>query len=154
MPEYSPKLNILIAEDDDAAAHLIQTNLRRTGIEATYIRAKDGEQAIKFLNDPDAATPPFSYKDKLAVLLDIRMPKVDGVQVLQFIKQSQKFKKLPVIMFTTSNRDTEVNRCYELGCNFYLRKEVDYKLFSEKVSNLSAFLQNVEMPVLEVHQDV
>ena len=154
MPEYVPTLNILIAEDDDAAAHLIKTNLRRTGIDASFIRAKDGEQAIAFLKKPELATPVFSYKDQLVVLLDIRMPKVDGVQVLQFIKQSEFYKKIPVIMFTTSNRSEEVRRCYDNGCNFYIKKEVDYKKFSEKIANLSAFLQSAELPVLEASENV
>jgi len=154
MPEYVPSLNILIAEDDDAAAHLMVTNLKRTGIEATFIRAKDGEEADAFLKNPEQASPAFSFKDKVVVLLDIRMPKMDGVQVLQFIKQSDYFKILPVIMFTTSNRDVEIRRCYENGCNFYLKKEVDYQKFSEKISILSAYLQNAELPVLEETENV
>ena len=154
MTEYIPSLNILIAEDDDGAAHLIKTNLKRTGIDAKFIRAKDGEEAIAFLKNPDLAKPTFSFKDKLVVLLDIRMPKVDGVQVLQFIKQSEYYKILPVIMFTTSNRAAEVKRCYEAGCNFYMKKEVDYKKFSEKISNLAAFIQNAELPVLEASENV
>jgi len=79
---------------------------------------------------------------------------MDGVQVLQFIKQSGYFKILPVIMFTTSNRDVEIRRCYENGCNFYLKKEVDYQKFSEKISILSAYLQNAELPVLEETENV
>lgn len=154
MTEYVPSLNILIVEDDDGAAHLIKTNLKRTGIEAKFIRAKDGEEAIAFLKSPELANPAFSFKDKVVVLLDIRMPKVDGVQVLQFIKQSEFYKLLPVIMFTTSNRAEEVRRCYEAGCNFYIKKEVDYKRFSEKIASLSAFIQNAELPVLEVSENV
>lgn len=148
MEQYIPKLNILIAEDDDAAAHLIKTNLKRTGIEANFIRAKDGQEALEMLADPSKAKPHFSYKDKLVVLLDIRMPKLDGIQVLKSIKKSERFKKLPVIMFTTSSRDVEVAKCYELGCNFYFKKRVDYKEFTETIKSLAAFLERSELPVL------
>ena len=154
MVEYTPELNILIVEDDDGAAHLIKTNLKRTGICAGFIRAKDGEEAMKFLTDPSSAPKPFSYRDKLVVLLDLRMPRADGAQVLKFIKTSDKLAKIPVIMFTTSNRPAEVKRCYELGCNFYIKKEVDYKKFSEKISILSSFIQSAEIPVLENVEDV
>ncbi len=147
MPEYVPRQNILIVEDDDAAAHLIKTNLKRTGIEAQFIRAKDGEEAIIFIENPDKAEPVFSYRDKLVILLDVRMPKMDGVQVLTRIKQSKKYKTLPVIMFTTSKR--EVSKCYELGCNFYVVKEVDYQKFTRTIGALAAFIESAELPVLE-----
>jgi len=88
------------------------------------------------------------------LLLDVRMPKMDGVQVLKYIKKSEVFKMIPVIMFTTSNRSSEVNRCYENGCNFYFRKEVDYQKFIETIKNLSAFIQSAELPVLEVTENV
>jgi CheY-like chemotaxis protein len=147
--EYQPKLNILIVEDDDGAAHLIKTNLRRSSIDAEFHRAKDGEHALEILNEAKEQGTPFSFIDKLIILLDIRMPKLDGTYVLKFIKESEYFSRIPVIMFTTSNREEEVRNCYELGCNFYIKKEVDYKKFSEKIAILASFIDCAEIPVLE-----
>ena len=137
--------NVLLVDDSSTMRKIIGRSLRQAGIDFDNIfEAADGLEALDVLEKESVDL----------VLSDIRMPKVDGVQVLQFIKQSKKFKKLPVIMFTTSNREEEVRRCYEYGCNFYLKKEVDYKKFSEKISILSSFIENAEIPVLEVSVDV
>ncbi len=136
-----PLLHILIAEDDDAAAHLIKTNLQRAGIDAQYHRTKNGEEAVKFIESPIVP----SY-DKLVILLDVRMPKMDGVQVLKFIKESPTLKKIPVIMLTTSDRPKEVELCYQNGCNFYLKKQVDYTKFVDSIKKFAAFITACEIP--------
>jgi len=136
---------MLIAEDDDAAAQLIKTNLRRSGIEASYVRARNGEEAIAILGGSGPEAIPES--GRLVVLLDMRMPKVDGLQVLKHMKASQKLKKVPVIMLTTSDRPKEVELCYQLGCNLYLKKQVDYAKFTESIGRLAAFISCCELPL-------
>ncbi|HPS54770.1 MAG TPA: response regulator, partial [Sedimentisphaerales bacterium] len=74
------------------------------------------------------------------ILLDIRMPKVDGHDVLECIKKDPKLKKIPVIMLTTADDSSEVDLCYDLGCSFYMVKPVDYNSFMEAVESLGKFL--------------
>ena len=136
-------VNILIAEDDDAAAHLIKTNLMRAGLEASYLRARNGEEVLQLL---DGGT--ISPTDKLVVLLDIRMPKIDGIRVLKEMKGSAALKKIPVIMLTTSDRAQEVDECYRIGCNAYLKKQVDYSRFVDSIKKLASFIQSCEIRII------
>ena len=138
-----PILNILIAEDDDAAAHLIKTNLKRAGLDTVFFRTKNGDETIKILEGSE-----ISRKDKLLVLLDIRMPKVDGISVLKHMKSSPVLRKIPVVMLTTSDNPKEVEACYQFGCNFYLKKQVDYTKFVDAIKKLSEFVKVCELPAM------
>lgn len=141
--DNAPVLHVLIAEDDDAAAHLIKTNLMRAGLEASYMRAKNGEEVLQLLND---GSVPVS--DQMVVFLDIRMPKIDGIRVLREMKNSPGLRKIPVVMLTTSDRAQEVDECYQLGCNAYLKKQVDYSRFVDSIRKLAAFVQSCEIPII------
>ncbi|OGV39910.1 MAG: hypothetical protein A2020_15960 [Lentisphaerae bacterium GWF2_45_14] len=146
--DREPAVNILIAEDDDAAAHLIKTNLMRAGLDAAYLRAKNGEEVLQLLSG--GTIPPL---DKLVVLLDIRMPKIDGIRVLREMKESPLLRKIPVIMLTTSDRAQEVDECYRIGCNAYLKKQVDYSRFVDSIKKLASFIQSCEIPVIGDWED-
>lgn len=141
--QADPILNILIAEDDDAAAHLIKTNLKRAGLDTVFFRTKNGDETIKILEGNE-----ISRKDKLLVLLDIRMPKVDGISVLKHMKASPVLRKIPVVMLTTSDNPKEVEACYQFGCNFYLKKQVDYTKFVDAIKKLSEFVKVCELPAM------
>ncbi len=135
---------ILIAEDDEAHAALIQRNLKRAGITGQQLRFSDGQQTLDFLQrrGESQRTPGTAY----LLLLDIKMPKVDGVEVLRRVKEDPELKKLPVIMVTTTDDPQEVERCHELGCSSYMSKPVEYEQFAEAVRRLGLFLNVVEMP--------
>jgi CheY-like chemotaxis protein len=143
-----PILNILISEDDDAAAHLIKTNLKRAGLDSVFFRTRNGEETVAFLENC-----PVPGKDKLIVLLDIRMPKMDGTRVLEYMKGSEAFSKIPVIMLTTSDRPKEVDLCYRLGCNSYLKKQVDYTKFVDSIKKLASFIEVSEIPCFGEYVD-
>ncbi len=74
------------------------------------------------------------------MLLDVRMPKVDGLDVLRRIKDSEKLRRIPVIMLTTTSESSMIEQCYDLGCSCYMVKPVDYHRFMEAVQNLGKFL--------------
>ena len=88
------------------------------------------------------------YNRGYVLLLDIKMPKVDGVEVLRQLKQDDELKKLPVIMVTTTNNPKEIDECYRLGCSHYITKPVDYDAFVETIQKLGLFLKIVQLPHL------
>ncbi len=141
------KLSILLAEDDEAAASLIKRNIRRSGIDANFIHAKDGQEVIDILNGTSL------INTKVVLLLDLKMPKLNGLQVLEIIKVKNEFKKIPVIMLTTSDRNIEIELCYNKGCNFYIKKQVDYQKFMERITHIINFVKICELPIFKEVKD-
>ncbi|MBI4825377.1 MAG: response regulator [Nitrospirae bacterium] len=136
---------ILLAEDDLGHAGLIMKNLKRTGIENEIIHFKDGQEALNFLFGQGPG-PRKHNGAAYILLLDIRMPRVDGIEVLVRMKKDEKLRRIPVIMVTTTDDDTTIKKCYELGCASYIVKPVDYDAFVETVKELGVFLQMMEVP--------
>ena len=135
---------ILIAEDDEAHVTLIQRNLKRAGITNEQLLFKDGQETLDFLygRGERQRTHGTSY----LMLLDIKMPRVDGIEVLRQVKEDPDLKRMPVIMVTTTDNPREVDRCHELGCSSYVAKPVDYEKFVEAIRRLGLFLLVVEVP--------
>lgn len=136
---------ILIAEDDTGHASLIQKNLRRSGINNEILHFKDGQEILDFLFQRTQG-PHLEYGTSYLLLLDINMPKVDGVEVLRQVKQDEGLKKMPVIMITTTDDPREVQRCHDLGCSNYIAKPIDYDKFVQAIRQLGLFLMVVEVP--------
>ena len=139
---------ILLAEDDEGHAGLITRNLRRSGIVNDIQYFKDGEEILNFLfkrGDRPHREPNVSY----VLLLDIRMPKCDGVEVLEKIKADPKLSKLPVSMITSTDDPLEIERCHSLGCNNYITKPIEYESFVSTMRQLGLFLSIVEIPLID-----
>jgi CheY-like chemotaxis protein len=135
-------VTIILAEDDDGHATLIERNLRRAGLDNGFIRLKDGQEALDFLLGSETAPRP----EPCVLLLDIKMPRVDGIEVLRRLKVDPGTATLPVIMLTTTDDPREIERCYQLGCNVYITKPVEYEQFIEAVKRLGFFLKVVKLP--------
>lgn len=142
------EVTILIAEDDEGHAALIEKNLRRSGILNKIQVFRDGEEIYKFLFNTNGSNHRIRGIPYL-LLLDIRMPKMDGVEVLKQIKTDQELKKMPVIMITTTDDPREIDTCHVYGCNSYITKPVEYDKFVEIIRNLGAFLKIVKIPDLD-----
>ena len=136
---------ILIAEDDEGHFSLINRNLQRAGLSNEIIRFADGRQTLDFLFMTGQGPKRLRNKSYL-LLLDIRMPKIDGIEVLEKIKQDAELKKIPVIILTTTDDPREIERCHRLGCNVYIVKPVEYDNFTEAVRKVGLFLSVVEIP--------
>jgi CheY-like chemotaxis protein len=136
---------ILIAEDDAGHARLIEKNLQRAGLHNPVRRFENGQEILDFLFERGSDTQRASDLPYL-LLLDIRMPKVDGVEVLRRIKADDALRRLPVSMLTTTDDPREVARCHELGCSNYIVKPVDYEKFSETIKQLGLFISLVQVP--------
>jgi CheY-like chemotaxis protein len=138
---------ILIADDDDGHAFLVEDNLRRGGVDTTYLRFSDGQELLDFLSGR-TTNPTFRKGEPYLLLLDIRMPKVDGVTALQQIKADPELRKMPVIMLTTTDDPREVDRCHALGCNIYIHKPVSFEAFANAIAQLGKFVALVQVPRL------
>lgn len=133
---------ILIAEDDDGHADLIVEGLRDSGVMNNIIRFSDGQEIWDFLSTLIAdADENVSY----LILLDINMPKMDGIEVLDKIKSNTSLKVMPVMMLTTTDDPREVERCYQLGCNVYITKPIDFNKFAETLKRIGLFLQIIKV---------
>jgi CheY-like chemotaxis protein len=140
--------HILLAEDDDGHASLVQRNLIRSGIANQLARVRNGQEALDYIHRRG------SYRERnlngpLLLLLDINMPLLDGTAVLGAIKSDESTAKIPVIMLTTTDDPREIQRCYEMGCSVYVSKPVEYDKFVEAVKRLGLFLQIVAVPLDE-----
>ena len=138
-------LLIVLAEDDDGHATLVQRNLERGGIINRIVHVRDGQLALDFLRREGA------YADRkcegpLLLLLDIKMPRVDGIEVLQRLKQDAGTAAIPVIVLTTTDDPREVRHCYDVGCSVYVTKPVKYEEFVEAIRRLGLFLSIVKIP--------
>ena len=138
-------LTILLAEDDDGHASLIHRNLQRAGLANGFHRVKDGQEALDYILARDEYAGQLPTANVL-LLLDINMPRVDGVEVLRQLKGSPATAMIPIIMLTTTDDPREVERCYALGCNVYITKPVDYDGFINAIQQLGLFLQVVRVP--------
>ncbi len=139
------EISIIIAEDDDGQALLIKEYLEEAGVKNNMTRFSDGQQVIDFFNGILNDLNGKIFENAYLILLDIRMPKVDGIEVLKFLKGDERLKKMPVIMLTTTDDPREVEKCYEAGCNFYITKPMDFSLFAETLKRLGLFLKVVSV---------
>ena len=139
------ELTIILAEDDEGHATLIKRNLKRSGLLNDIIHCKDGQETLDYLYKAKESK---EHKDSIPslLLLDIKMPRIDGIEVLRQIKQDPMLKKMPVIMITTTDDPREIEKCHELGCSNYISKPIDYDKFVDSIRKLGLFLLIVELP--------
>lgn len=142
--DTTKQVKILIAEDDDGHAELIREALEESGVSCPIVRFSNGEEVWSFLSEKGIKE---LENDEMAylLLLDINMPRMNGTEVLRKIKQHEQLKNIPVIMLTTTDDPREVEQCYELGCNVYITKPVDFAKFTDTLQRLGLFMQIVKL---------
>ena len=136
---------VLIVEDDDGHARLIEKNLRRACIENEMLRFTDGQEILDFLFRRGEGRKREDLTPYL-LLLDIRIPKLDGIEVLRQVKHDEELRTIPVIMLTTMDDPRDVEVCHNLGCSHYIVKPVDFDKFAEVLSRLGLFVKIVQVP--------
>ncbi len=139
------EVTILLVEDDPGHALLIERNLRRAHISNTIITFDNGRKAVDYLLG-DEGPGNNAHEAPLLVLLDLNLPVLDGYQVLKIIKNDERTRRIPIAVLTTTDNPQEVSRCYELGCNVYITKPVEYEQFSDAIRTLGLFLSIVKVP--------
>jgi len=137
-------VNIVMIEDDEGHARLIEKNIRRAGISNDIRHFTDGTSALEYLYN--AADGP-AHNGPALILLDLNLPDMSGTDILARIKEdSNPLKRTPVVVLTTTDDKVEVQRCYELGCNVYITKPVNYQSFADAIRQLGLFLSVIQVP--------
>lgn len=140
------EIEILLVEDNPTDAELTMRALKRKNMANQVVWVKDGEEALDFI----FAQGEYSHRNpddlpKL-ILLDLRMPKVDGLEVLQRIKAEENTRKIPVVVLTSSKEDRDIVESYELGVNSYVSKPVEFDQFIDAVSTLGFYWMLINNP--------
>lgn len=141
MSDSAAALTVVLAEDDDGHALLIQRNLARSGLSAPIVRVRHGLELLNLLDADEQLR-----QRPLLVLLDIRMPYLDGVETLTRLKRNETTACIPVYMLSTTDDRREIARCFQLGCNAYIAKPVAPDALVDAVRRLASFLQITAIP--------
>lgn len=143
-------LTILLVEDNPVDLELTLRAFRKHKVSNPIAVARDGEEALDYIHmrgrfATEAPIPGL-------ILLDIRLPKVDGIEVLREIKAHPVYRTVPVVMLTTSQQETDIRTSYELGANSYIAKPVDFDKFLEVVGRIDLYwlLTNIAPPAAQV----
>jgi CheY-like chemotaxis protein len=134
-------------EDDEGHARLIEKNIRRAGISNEIRHFLDGTSALKFLYE-DLRGP--ALNGPAMVLLDLNLPDMSGTDILAKLKaEDSPLRRTPVVVLTTTDDKVEIQRCYDLGCNVYITKPVNYESFAAAIRQLGLFLSVIQVPEVE-----
>jgi len=141
-------VSIVMIEDDEGHARLIEKNIRRAGVNNEIIPFQNGTDALAFLFGADG-TGEASSRRQLLILLDLNLPDMAGVDILERVKANQHTRRSPVIVLTTTDDSREIQRCYDLGANVYITKPVDYEGFANAIKQLGLFFSVMQVPETE-----
>jgi two-component system response regulator len=142
--------SILLVEDEEAHAELTVRAIRKAGNANRVDVVYDGEEALDYLFNGEKYADRSKYPTPGLILLDIKLPGIDGIEVLQKIKQEPNLRKIPVIILTTSEREEDIARSYDYHANSYLTKPVGFKEFEEKIRQIDFYWMLLNRPpVLE-----
>lgn len=141
---------ILWVEDDRDDAFLIGRAIRKAGLDQPML-VTDGREAVEYLSGSGKYGDRGAHPLPSLILLDLKLPKMSGFEVLQWVRGNPAFRRIPVIMFTSSKEKVDVDRAYELGANAYLLKSVDYQNLVEALKVVRAFWLDLNLsPTLPV----
>lgn len=132
-------VEILLVEDSSSDAEMTINALKKNNLANQLLHLKDGSMALDFIF-AEGIYLNRNIEDKpRVILLDLKMPKVNGMEVLERIRSDERTKTIPVVMLTSSKEDPDIKRCYELGVNSYVIKPVEFDEFQKAISNLGLF---------------
>jgi CheY-like chemotaxis protein len=141
----SNPVTIIMIEDDEGHARLIERNIRRSGVNNEIVPFTNGTAAMDYLFGQDGAGA-HRKGEALLVLLDLNLPDMTGIDILKRVKENRYLKSIPVVVLTTTDDSHEIKRCYELGCNVYITKPVNYESFANAIRQLGLFFSVIQVP--------
>jgi CheY-like chemotaxis protein len=144
----SMPVTIVMIEDDEGHARLIERNIRRSGINNQILPFTNGTAATRYLFGGDGSG--FEHRgEPLLILLDLNLPDMTGIEILRRVKENKYLKSTPVVVLTTTDDSVEIRRCYELGCNVYITKPVNYESFANAIRQLGLFFSVIQVPAAQ-----
>jgi two-component system, response regulator len=140
-------VEILLVEDNTSDAELTVRELKKHHFTNNFFHARDGQEAIDFIfaTGKFAGIRDVNHPPKL-VLMDIQMPKINGIEVLQRIRSDERTRTTPVVILTSSKEDPDIKKCYDLGANSYIVKPVNFQRFAEAIKNLGFYWLLLNQP--------
>ncbi|MCO6184681.1 response regulator [Rhizobium sp. L1K21] len=144
MTANGKEVTIVMIEDDEGHARLIEKNVRRAGVNNEIIPFMDGKTALDYLLGEDRSGE-VSAERYLLVLLDLNLPDMSGTEILEKLKSNQHTRRTPIVILTTTDDETEIKKCYDLGANVYITKPVDYDGFANAIRQLGMFFSVMQI---------
>jgi CheY-like chemotaxis protein len=138
-------VSIVMIEDDEGHALLIEKNIRRAGVNNEIVPFTSGTAALQYLLGDDN-TGYVSAGRHLLILLDLNLPDMTGIDILEKLKANQHTKRSPIVVLTTTDDSREIQRCYALGANVYITKPVNYEAFANAIRQLGLFFSVMQVP--------
>lgn len=145
MSDRAKAVTIIMIEDDEGHARLIEKNIRRAGVNNEILPFQNGTDALNWLLGPDG-TGEVSAGRQLLILLDLNLPDMTGVDILERVKSNPHTRPAPVVVLTTTDDAFEIQRCYDLGANVYITKPVNYEGFANAIRQLGLFFSVMQVP--------
>ena len=145
MKATGQEVTIVMIEDDDGHARLIEKNVRRAGVHNEIVPFTLGKKALDYILG-ESRDGEVSKDRYLLVLLDLNLPDMSGIDILEQIKSNEHTRRLPVVVLTTTDDEREIQKCYDLGANVYITKPVDYDGFANAIRNLGLFFSVIQVP--------
>jgi two-component system response regulator len=143
----SNEIQIILVEDNLDDAALVIRALKKNNLYNNLVHLKDGVEALDFIfGEGNAQDKGMQHGVPKVILLDLKMPKINGIEVLQKVKSDPRTKSIPVVVLTSSAEDPDVKRCYELGANSYIVKPVEFENFSKAVYDLGLYWLLLNQP--------
>ena len=140
------EIEILLVEDNMSDAEMTIRALKKNNLGHKMFHVKDGEEALEFIFATGKYQERTAENTPKVILLDLKMPKVNGIEVLQKIRSDDRTKKIPVVVLTSSNEEPDIQECYRLGVNSYVVKPVQFEKFIKAVSELGLYWLLVNQP--------
>ena len=137
-------VTIIMIEDDDGHARLIERNIRRAAVNNEITHFKTGASALAELLGPDGSGAASAGRHIL-ILLDLNLPEMSGIAILEKLKANPHTRRAPIVVLTTTDDEKEIQRCYDLGANVYMKKPVEYEAFANAVRTLGLFFSVIEV---------
>ena len=145
MNPHAKPVNIIMIEDDEGHARLIEKNIRRAGVSNEILPFANGTDALSYLLGADR-TGTVSSGRQLLILLDLNLPDMTGIEILEKLKANKYTKRSPIVVLTTTDDSREIQRCYDLGANVYVTKPVNYEGFANAIRQLGLFVAVMQVP--------
>lgn len=140
------EIEILLIEDNASDAEMTVRALKKSGIANKLLHLKDGAEALDFIFAKGNYSDRKVVNGPKVVILDLKMPKVSGIEVLQKMKSDERTRKIPVVVLTSSKEDPDIKECYALGVNSYVVKPVDFDQFHKAISGLGFYWLIINEP--------